>query len=188
MARKILIGVAALCVVVGILGVVVSRQPGTFTVQRSATMAAPPPRVFALVNDLRAWEVWSPWTERDPNSKQTISTPSDGQGARVAWSGNQEVGEGTMTIVESKPYVLVDFEQVFVRPLAGKARMRFTFAAAGGGTEVTWKLEGTNDFVGKAMCMVMDMDAILGKDFEHGLAHMKAVLENGETPRAAAAP
>jgi hypothetical protein len=86
--------------------------------------------------------------------------------------------------VDSRPYELVEIEQVFVRPLAGKARMLFTFAPEGGGTKVTWTMDGTNNFMGKAMCMIMDMDAMLGKDFERGLANLKRVVEQGNPPSA----
>lgn len=177
MAKKILIVLAVLGVVLGVAAVVVSQQPGTFSVQRSVSVTAPPSEVFAQVNDLQAWDAWSPWKELDPNPKQTISTPSAGKGATFTWAGNDKIGEGSLTILHSKPYELVDIEQVFIRPFAGKARMAFTFASVGDGTKVTWKMDGTNDFIGKAMCMVMDMDAMLGKDFDQGLANMKAVVE-----------
>ena len=185
MAKKILIVLAVLSIG---LYVVISLQPSTFSVQRSAAMAAPPSRVFAQVNDLQAWDGWSPWMELDPNPRKTISTPSAGKGATFTWSGNDKIGEGRLTILDSKPYELVDIEQVFIRPFAGKARMAFTFASAGDGTKVTWRMDGTNDFIGKALCMVMNMDAMLGKDFERGLANMKAVVEKGGEAPAAATP
>lgn len=184
MVRKILIVLALLCVVLAVAAVVVSMQPGTFTVQRSATVAAPPAAVFPLVNDLQAWDAWSPWKELDPNPTKTMSTPSSGRGATFRWSGNDKIGEGSLTIRESRPDELVDIEQEFVRPLAGKARMVFTFAPEGGGTRVTWTMDGTNNFLGKAMCMIMDMDTMLGNDFERGLANMKRVVEQGNPPSA----
>ena len=188
MARKVLIVLAVLGVLLGVAAVVVSMQPDTFSVQRSVTIAAPPAAVFVQVNDFQAWDGWSPWKELDPNAKQTVSTPSAGKGATFAWSGNDKVGEGSMTILESRPDELVDIEQAFVRPLAGKARMLFTFAPEGGGTKVTWTMDGTNNFIGKAMCMVVDMDAMMGKDFDRGLANMKSVAEKGGAAQAATAP
>jgi len=188
MARKILIALTVLCVVLLVACVVISLQPGTFAVQRSTTMAAPPSKVFAQVNDLQAWDAWSPWKELDPNRKSALSTPSAGKGATFTWSGNDKIGEGTLTILESKPYEVVDVEQAFVRPFAGKARMTFTFASAGEGSEVTWKMEGTNDFIGKAVCMFVDMDAMLGKDFDRGLANIKAVVEKDGAESAPATP
>lgn len=176
MVRKILIAVAVLFVG---LAIVISLQPSTFSVQRSAVVAAPPATVFALVNDLAAWDAWSPWKKLDPNPTMTISTPSAGKGATFTWSGNDAIGEGRMTIVDSRPDEQVEAEQAFVRPLAGKARHLFTFAPNPGGTMVTWTMDGTNNFIGKAMCLVMDMDAMAGKDFEQGLANIKSVAEKG---------
>lgn len=184
MVRKVLIVLAVLCVVLVVAGVVVSMQPGTFTVQRSSTVLATPPTVFPQVNDLQAWDAWSPWKELDPNPKKTLSTPSAGKGATFTWSGNEKVGEGSLTILESRPNEVVEIEQVFVRPLAGRARMVFTFAPEGDGTRVTWTMDGTNNFIGKAMYLVMDMDTMLGKDFERGLANLKRVVEQGKPPSA----
>jgi len=188
MLKKILIALAVLCIVLCIACLVISLQPSSFSVQRSTTMAAPPSEVFAQVNDLQAWDAWSPWRGLDSNPKKTLSTPSAGKGATFTWSGNDKIGEGSLTILDSKPYELVDIEQALLRPLTGKARMSFTFASVGDGTKVTWKMDGTNDFIGKAMCMFMDMDAMLGKDFEQGLANMKAVVEKGGAAPAAATP
>ena len=188
MFKKILIALAVLCV--GLIGlcVAVMLQPSTFSVQRSATIAAPPAMVFAQVNDLRAWDAWSPWKKLDPNARSTISTPSTGKGATFAWAGNDQIGEGSMTILESRKSEQVDLEQTFIRPLAGKARIAFTFVPQGSGTKVIWKMDGTNDFVGKAMCLFIDMDAVLGKDFDQGLANMKAVVETSVAAPAAPAP
>lgn len=188
MAKKILIALGVLCVVLLVAGVVISLRPGTFSVQRSVTVAAPPSKVFSQVDDLQAWDAWSPWKELDPNPKKAMSTPSAGKGATFTWAGNDKIGEGSLTILDSKPYELVDIEQVFIRPFAGKARMTFTFASMGDGTKVTWRMDGANNFIGKAMCMFMDMDAMLGKDFDRGLANMKSVVEKGGAEPAAATP
>ena len=187
--KKILIAVAVLFVcLIGGLCVAISLQPSTFSVQRSAIMGAPPAEVFAQVNDLKAWDAWSPWKKLDPNAKMTISDPSAGKGATIAWAGNKEIGEGKMTILDSKPDELVDLEQAFIKPFEGKARLVFTFAAEEDGTKVTWKMHGTNDFLGKAICMFMDMDSTLGTPFDEGLANMKAVVENSDAASAAATP
>jgi hypothetical protein len=178
MAKKILIGVALFVVLFAIgFCVVVSLQPSTFSVERSASVAAPPAAVFALVNDFRGWDAWSPWSKLDPHAKTAMSDPSAGKGATFSWDGNEKIGAGSITIVESKPDDLVEVEQVFVRPFAGKATMAFTFTPVDDGTKVIWKMDGVNDFFGKAMCMFMDMDALLGKDFEYGLASLKKSAE-----------
>lgn len=187
MKKKILIALAVLFV--GLIGlcIVVSLQPSAYSVQRSTTIAAPSATVFALVNDFKAWDGWSPWKKLDPSAKTTLSDPSAGKGATFSWAGNAQIGEGTMTILDSKPDEWVDIEQVFVRPFAGKARITFTLAPEGSGTKTIWTLSGTNDFFGKAICMCMDMDSMLGKDFEQGLANMKAVAEKSATAPTTAA-
>ncbi|HEV3136877.1 MAG TPA: SRPBCC family protein [Pirellulales bacterium] len=178
MAKKILIGVA-LFFVLFVIGfcLVVSLQPSTFSVERSATMPAPPAAVFDQINDLQAWDAWSPWRKLDPNPKTTMSNPSAGKGAKFTWDGNQEIGAGSLTVLDSQPDERVDVEQAFVRPFVGTARMTFTLGPAGNGTKVTWRMDGTNDFIGKAMCVFMNMDALLGKDFENGLASLKEAVE-----------
>jgi uncharacterized protein YndB with AHSA1/START domain len=177
MARKFLIALAILAVLLIAAAVAISLQPASFSVERSAAIAAPPSRVFARINDLRAWDSWSPWKDLDPNARKTISDPSAGVGATFAWAGNDKVGEGRLTILESRPGERVEIEQRFVRPFAGVARMTFTLAPSDGGTTVTWRMEGANDFIGKALCLVMDMDARIGPDFDRGLAGMKAIVE-----------
>jgi hypothetical protein len=179
MWKKILIAaVLVIGLLIGGLCAVVAMQPDTFAIERSATMDAPPAEIFAQVNDLHAWNGWSPWIDLDPNAKTSFSSPSAGKGATFGWSGNAEVGEGTLTIVDSQPNERVELEQEFVKPMAGKARIVFTLAPVTEGTKVTWRMDGTNDFAGKAMCLVMDMDAMLGPKFEEGLASIKRVVES----------
>lgn len=176
--KKALIAVLAFMAVVAILAVViVSLQPDTFKVERSATMAASPDEVFSLINDLKAWDSWSPWKELDPAAKMTVSDPSAGKGASTSWSGNDQAGEGTLTIVESVPGELVELDQEFVRPLPGKARMTFELVLEGGGTRVTWRMVGHNDFMGKAVCLIMDMDTVVGDKLAQALANMKSLAE-----------
>jgi uncharacterized protein YndB with AHSA1/START domain len=187
MWKKILLSFVALCIVVLLFVGYVSVQPSDFSVERSTTIAAPPAAVFDSVNDLQKWDAWSPWKELDPQAQTTISTPSAGKGASFTWDGNDQIGAGSLTIVESESHDLVDVDQVFTRPFAGKARMEFRFAPVASGTaepdtKVTWKLSGTNDFFGKLMCLFTDMDAVLGKGFEQGLATMKDALEKKPVP------
>ena len=163
------------------LGIVISLQPNTFAIERSATMHATPAEVFAQVNDLAKWDAWSPWKKLDPNPKTKLSNPSFGKGATFEWSGNDEIGEGILTIVASQPDERVEIEQEFVRPFAGKALIAFEFLPYHNGeTLVVWNMTGKNDFIGKAMCLVMNMDAMVGPKFEEGLANMKAVVEQSD--------
>jgi uncharacterized protein YndB with AHSA1/START domain len=171
---KILIGLAALVVV---FVAVVAMQPSEFRVVRSATIAAPAPVVFAAVNDFRQWEAWSPWAKLDPAMKKTYTGAPAGTGAVYAWSGNGEVGEGRTTITESRPGDLVRIKLEFARPFAVTNDVEFTFKPDGDRTAVTWSMTGRNGFMAKAAGIFMDMDKMVGGQFESGLAQLKAVAE-----------
>jgi uncharacterized protein YndB with AHSA1/START domain len=178
MIIKILIAVAAVLVV---LVVVIATRPTEFRVQRSATIAAPAPLVFAQVNDFHKWEAWSPYVKRDPAMKKTFEGAPAGVGAIYTWSGNNEVGEGRTTIIESRPGELIRIKLEFVRPFASTSTAEFTFKPEGDRTAVTWALDGRNGLPAKAMGLVMNMDRMIGDDFEKGLAQIKAIAE--ATPR-----
>jgi uncharacterized protein YndB with AHSA1/START domain len=171
---KILIGIA---VVVLVLVVVVAVQPSEYRVVRTATIAAPPAAVFEQVNDFHKWEAWSPWAKLDPEAKETHEGPPAGEGAIMKWSGNAEVGEGSMTILESQPPERIKIKLAFLKPFEATATTLFKFEPEGEGTKVTWDMSGQNNFIGKAMCLVMDMDKMLGGQFEQGLANIKSVVE-----------
>jgi len=167
----------ALVVLVVVLVVVIATRPSEFHLERSATVAAPPAAVFPLVNDFHAWRRWSPWEKLDPALKREYSGPSAGTGAVYAWQGNDDVGAGRMTITEGVPDELVAIRLEFLRPFQTTNAARFTFDEAEDGTRVTWGMNGTNGFVAKAFGLVFDVDALVGKDFEAGLAAMKAAAE-----------
>jgi hypothetical protein len=170
------ISVALAAIAVG-LAVVVSRQPSRFRVVRSAAISAPPAHVFIQVNDLHNWEAWSPWLTPDPTARTTYDGPRAGTGAVFTWSGNRSVGEGRMTITESRPHELVRFRLDFMRPFKSTSTAEFTFTPQGDGTAVTWSMAGENNFLARALHLVMDVDAMIGGNFEKGLARMKAVAE-----------
>jgi len=174
MLVKILIGVA---IVVAALAGYVATRPSEFSVSRSATFAAPAPLVFAQVNELKRWEGWSPWQKKDPQAKNSYAGPASGTGASMSWAGNKEVGVGRMTIAESRPNELVRFKLEFFEPFAATNSAEFAFKQEGGRTAVTWTMRGHNNFVAKAMCLVFDMDKMVGGDFEAGLAGIKAIVE-----------
>lgn len=183
MLQKILLGVAV--VIVALCGIV-AMQPSTYSVQRSATFKASPDVTFALVNDFHQWGGWSPWDKLDPNQKTTFEGPATGVGAKYGWSGNAQVGEGRMEIEESKANELVRIKLEFIRPFPSTSPTTFTFSPAAEGVTVTWKMDGTNDFMGKAFCLFVDMDAMLGKDFDSGLAAMGKIAEAETKKRAEA--
>ncbi|AKQ63805.1 hypothetical protein A176_000717 [Myxococcus hansupus] len=172
MLKKILAGLAAAILL--FVGFVATR-PGTFTYQRSAVLPVSADIAFPLVNDFHRWTEWSPWDGLDPQQKRTYSGPESGTGADYTWAGNDQIGEGRMTITDSKVNEQVTIRLEFIKPFAATNTTTFTFSAAEGGTQVVWAMSGENNFISKAMGLFMDMDAMIGKDFERGLATLKDV-------------
>ena len=164
-------------VVVMALGAVVVMQPSEFRVARTATIAAPAPAVFNHVNDFHNWAAWNPWAARDPGMKQTYAGAPAGTGAVYTWAGNRQVGEGRMTLTENRPSELIRIRLEFLKPLAGVSTAEFTFRPQGKQTVVTWSMAGRNNFMAKAIHLVMNMDRMIAGNFEPGLARMKAVVE-----------
>jgi hypothetical protein len=185
MLKKVLVGVGG---ALALLFVVISLQPATFHIERSITMAAPPEAAFAQVNDFHAWRVWSPWEKLDPSLQRSFEGAAAGLGAKYAWSGNKQVGQGRMTIEKSEPsQIRIKLE--FLKPFAATNTATFSFVETAEGNKTTWAMDGTNNFVSKAFHLVMDMDKMIGPDFERGLAAMKTAAEAAtKTPTIAATP
>jgi hypothetical protein len=181
MWKKILIFIAAAVVV--FLAVVATR-PADFKVERSATLPAPPAAVYAQVSDFGRWAAWSPWERLDPSMKKEVTGAPGTVGHAYHWVGNKQVGEGRMTIVAARPGAGVDIKLEFLQPWQATNATTLATAADGAGTRVTWTMTGTNNFMMKAMTLFMDMDKMVGGDFERGLANLKAASE--EAARAAA--
>lgn len=159
----------------------VAMQPAAYTVTRSAVMAAPPAAVFPHIDDFRKWNAWSPWAGKDPNARTVYSDPAAGVGATFAWSGNKEIGEGRMTIVDSKPAERVAIRLDLVKPHQGSSGVVLALTPEGSGTRVTWTLNGENGFFDRAVLMMVGikLDEMIGADYEKGLANLKAVVEAG---------
>jgi len=174
MLKKILI---ALAVIVIVFVAVVALQPSEFRVARTATISAPAPAVFAQVNDFHNWNAWSPWAKLDPAMKQTYEGAPAGTGAISTWTGNKDVGEGRMTITESRPSELVRIKLEFVKPFRATNTAEFTFKPEGDQTIVTWSMAGKNNFMAKAFGLFMNMDKMIGGDFEKALANLKSATE-----------
>ena len=174
MLKKVLLVLGALVV---LFLIVVAMRPADFKIVRTATIAAPDSVLFAQVNDFHNWGAWSPWAKLDPAMKETYDGPASGTGATYAWTGNSDVGEGKMTILENTPSSLVEIKLEFLKPFAATNIAEFSFVPTGNGTTVTWTMTGTNNFMAKGFDLVMNMDKTVGKDFEKGLAGMKAVAE-----------
>lgn len=179
MLKKIAIGVGI--VVVLFIGLVATR-PGALRVERSAKIAAPPAAVYAQVADFHAWAAWSPWEKLDPAMKKTFSGPETGPGASYAWAGNDKVGEGRMTVLSATPGQELTLKLEFFKPFAATDTASFKFAPDGRGTQVVWAMAGENNFAAKAMGIFMDMDKMIGGDFEKGLAQLKTVAEAAPPP------
>ena len=174
MLKKILI---VLAVIVVVIVVVVAMQPADFRVARSVTISAPPPAVFEQVNDFHKWEAWNPWGKIDPAMKQSYEGAPAGSGAIYTWIGNKEVGEGRMTITESRPSDLVRIKLEFIKPFQATNTAEFTFKPEGNLTAVTWSMSGENNFMAKAIHLFMNMDKMIGGQFEKGLTQIKSVAE-----------
>ena len=174
MLIKILIAVAVIIIV---LVVIVALQPNDYRVARSTTISALPPEVFAQVNDFHKWAAWNPWGKIDPAMKQTYEGAPTGTGAIYTWIGNKEVGEGRMTIIESRPSDLIRIKMEFFKPFAGISTAEFTFKPEGKQTAVRWSMSGDKNFMAKAIHLFMNMDKMIGGQFEKGLAEMKSIVE-----------
>ncbi len=175
-----------LVAIVGVLSVVVASRPDDFKVSRSATMAATPAAVFEQVNDFHKWDDWSPWAKMDPNAKSTFEGPTAGEGAKMSWDGNSDVGAGSMAIVESKPNDHVRIKLDFIKPMEGTCDVLMQIEPAGDQTKLTWNMAGKNNFIAKAISLFMNCDKMVGDQFEKGLANMKAIVEaKPEQPKGA---
>jgi Polyketide cyclase / dehydrase and lipid transport len=154
-----------------------ATRPDTFRVRRSASINAPPEKVFALLNDFHRWGVWSPWEKMDPSMKRIYSGAANGKGAVYEWEGNRKVGQGRMEITESSPSAGVTIRLDFIKPFEAHNVAEFTLEADGGSTNVTWWMHGHLPYIAKVIHVFFNMDRIVGKDFETGLANLKAVAE-----------
>jgi hypothetical protein len=167
---------------------VVATRPAEFHIQRSIVVLAPPASVFAQVNDLHAWAGWSPWEKLDPKMEKRHGGPPAGEGATYAWKSEiGKVGQGRMTIAKSEAPALVLVTLEFIKPFVATNTITFTFEGTAEGTKVTWAMDGRNGFMGKVFALLMNMDRIVGGDFERGLAGLKSVAEAASKHNAAVA-
>jgi len=180
MFKKIALVIGAL---VALLLVVIALQPSTFAIERSAEIEAPPDIVFAHLDGARALDVWSPWVKMDPKVKLTHEGPESGVGSSESWEG-PEMGAGRLTVTSVQPDQQVELKLEFTKPMAATHVARFTLTPTTDATRVTWRMEGTNNFVGKAASLVMNMDVMVGGTFERGLADLKTLAEADAKERA----
>ncbi len=176
----------ALVVLVAVLVAVISTRPSSYTVLRSGTTTAGPDVVYGMIADLHRWVDWSPWEKLDPAQKRTFSGAPYGKGAVFEWEGNDKIGQGRMTIVDATVPTSVALKLEFIKPFTSTNDVQFQIERGAGDTRVTWSMSGHNDFMGKAMSLFMDMDKMIGPDFERGLAELKTASEAEEKKRAEA--
>ncbi len=156
----------------------VSLRPDTFRITRAATIDAPPERIYPEINDLHNWTSWSPWARLDPNQVVSYDGSPLGAGAVMSWSGDRRVGVGKMKIVESSQNERIRLKLAFEKPMKALNDVQFDLKPLGENkTEVVWTMSGRNEFMGKAMHAFMNMDKMVGGQFEQGLANLKAIVE-----------
>ena len=170
------IAVLVAMAVVVVLGLAVMR-PDTFQVERTTTIKAPPEAVFASIQDFHRWSAWSPWEKKDPAMKRTHGGAARGKGAIYGWEGNGDVGTGSMEIVEATAPSHVTIRLDFTKPFEAHNVAEFTMTPTGEGTRVSWLMRGPSPFLAKVMNVFVDMDHMVGADFEAGLANLKAAAE-----------
>jgi uncharacterized protein YndB with AHSA1/START domain len=170
-----IVGLAAVAVVA--ILIIASSKPDTFRIERRIGINAPPEKIFPLINDFQAWTQWSPWEKKDPAHKRSYSGATSGKGSVYEWEGNKNVGKGRMEIAESTPPSKVLIDLNFLSPFEANNTAEFTLTPGGEATIVNWAMYGPSLFMNKVMSTVMNMDKMVGKDFEQGLVNMKAAAE-----------
>jgi len=179
--------VVVLIVALAALAAFIASRPAEFRISRSRTIATPPPVAHAYVNDFHKWPEWSPWEKLDPALTREHSGAPAGPGAVYAWSGNNKVGQGRMTVTDSRPPHSVTIRLEFMRPWTATNTTQFDFAPSGSGTNVTWAMTGNKNFMAKAFSVFMSMDKVVGRDFERGLENLDAATAAAAKPAAAPA-
>ena len=174
MFKTVLIGVVVL---VAAILVYAATMPDDFRVQRATSIKASPEKIFALISDFHRWDSWSPWEKMDPAMQRTFSGATAGKGAVYAWQGNSKVGEGRMEIADTSPPSRVMIKLDFIKPIEGHNTAEFTLDPKGDSTNVTWSMYGPSAYIAKVIGVFASMDKMIGKEFETGLANMKAVAE-----------
>jgi hypothetical protein len=171
---KVVLIVAAVALA-GVLAFAATK-PDIFRVQRSAAMKAPPEKIAAVLSDFRRWDSWSPWEKMDPAMKRTYGGAEKGKGATYAWEGNGQVGQGRMEITDIAPQrVALDLD--FVKPFEAHNKVVFTLESKGDATEVSWSMVGPVPYLAKIVHVFVDMDRMVGGQFEAGLANLRTVVE-----------
>ena len=171
--------IVAIVIVIAVAAVLLfaATRPDTFQVQRTGTIQAPPEKIFPLINDFNRWGAWSPWEKKDPGMKRSLGTVTAGKGAVYAWDGNKDVGQGSMEITESAAPSRLAIRLSFVKPFEADNNVEFSLIPRGAATQVTWTMRGPVPYISKIIHMFVDIDRMVGGDFEAGLASLMAIAE-----------
>ena len=170
------IGIVVVILIAAVL-IFAATKPDSFSVQRATSIEAAPEKIFALLDDFHNWGVWSPWEKMDPSMKRTFNGPANGKGSVYAWEGNSKVGQGRMEITDALPPSQVTIKLDFIKPFEGHNVAEFVLEPKGDSTNVTWTMRGPSPYIAKLMSVFFSMDSMIGKDFEAGLANLKAAAE-----------
>lgn len=162
-----------------------ATRPSEFRIQRRGRIAAPPRDIVPHLDDFRAWMAWSPWEKLDPAMQRTYGGPARGVGATYAWDGNKKAGAGRMEITRSDDQG-VAMTLDFTRPMRATNVTEFALTPVDGSTDVVWTMNGSNNLMGKLFGVFVNMDQLVGRDFEAGLASLKAVSERSSSSAGAA--
>lgn len=173
------IAVIAVIVVVVVAGILIyaASKSDSFRVQRTASIKAPPDKIFALINDFKAWPLWSPYEKKDPAMTRSYGAVTAGKGATYAWQGDKNVGQGNMEILEASPPRKIVIKLDFLKPFEAHNTAEFVVEPNGDTTSVTWAIYGPSPYMSKVMSTFINLDNMIGKDFEQGLASLKAAVE-----------
>ena len=177
MFETLIIIAVVLAIIIAVILILAATKPDTFRVERTAVVNAPADKVFPLIADFHQWLNWSPWEGRDPALKRSYSGAERGKGAVYAWDGNKNVGSGRMEILEATAPSTVVIQLDFLKPFEAHNTAEFTMLPQGGATSVIWVMQGPAPFMSKVMQAFMNMDRMIGKDFETGLANLKTMTE-----------
>ena len=174
-----IITVIAVILAIAIAAVLIlaGTKPNSFSVRRATSIKAPADRIFPLINDFHQWRTWSPYEEKDPALKRTYSGADHGKGAVYAWDGNNNVGSGRMEILETAVPQKIVIKLDFFKPFEGHNTAEFTMLPQGDTTNLTWTMTGPAVFMSKVMQVFMNLDRMIGRDFEVGLANLKKLTE-----------
>ena len=177
MFEVVVIIAVILAVAIAVVLILAATKPNKLRVQRAISIKAPPERIFSLISDFHQWLAWSPYEQKDPAMKRTYGGAERGTGAVYAWDGDGNVGSGRMEILETSAPQKIVIKLDFFKPFEGHNTAEFTMLPQGDATHVTWLMHGPANFMSRLIQVFLNLDKMIGKDFEAGLANLKTLTE-----------